>query len=127
MGYRLLVGGAGPPTTTATQRDHGVTRALVIKRLGQAAASAAVEEELLSGSSGTGLFEAVDLVTLPGDAAFDAQVETLYRRLYAEAPDDTERAAVRELWEAVAATDGAAAAWTSVLATLMRDPRFWSY
>ncbi len=126
IGYRILVGGVDGSTVTSRLTVPTIASLLVIKRLSQAAADAVVQHDLVESRSPR-LLSAVDLQTVPDDDAFDAQLTALYRQLYATTPDDAERAADAELWSAVAAEDGAAAAWRSLLATLLRDPAFWTY
>ena len=127
IGYRLMVGGASPPTSNVTERDHGLTRALVLKRLARDAAATVVEAELETDAPAPRLFTGVDLDTTPADDAFDAQVQILCRQVWAERCDEAERGDLAALWSAVAQADGPAAAWASVVAAMLRDTRFWSY
>ncbi|MFT5681415.1 MAG: hypothetical protein ACI8RZ_002321 [Myxococcota bacterium] len=126
IGYRILVGGLDGDTVTSRQETPTITSLLVIRRLAQAAASAAVEHDLLDAEA-PALLTQVDLDTRPDDTAFSAQLTELYRRLYATTPSDDDRLADAALWEAVEAADGSDAAWRSLLATLLRDPAFWTY
>lgn len=127
VGYRLLLGGASPPGTNVTQRDHGLTRALVLKRLAQAAAATVVASDFDDVAPAPRVFSLVDLSTTPDDAEFGAQVELLCRLFFAERPNAQEQADLAALWSAVEASEGPAAAWTSLVAALLRDIRFWSY
>jgi hypothetical protein len=118
-GYRVLVGGVDGDQVTAPQQQPGLTWALTIKRLAQAAAVQIVEAEVVNGTANT-LFD-VDTTVAPGDAAFDAQVDRLYWRLFARHATDTELAEEAELWSA--ASDPATG-WVLVLSSLLRDPEF---
>lgn len=126
IGYRILAGGLDGDTVTSRLQTPTIASLLVVKRLSQAAASTAVERDLLDGSDPI-LLDRVDLDTRPDDDNFNAQLTDLYRRLYSTAPTDADREADAALWEAVAAEDGPEAAWRSLLSTLLRDPTFWTY
>ena len=126
IGYRILAGGIDGDTVTSRLQTPTIASLLVVKRLSQAAASMAVERDLLDGSAPV-LLTRVDLDTREGDDAFDVQLTELYRRLYSTEPTDAEREADAALWEAVEAEDGPEAAWRSLLSTLLRDPTFWTY
>ena len=125
-GYRLLAGGVDGFFIKSPQHDPGLTWALVVERAAQGAASAVVEAELEVGEPAT-LFTEVSLGDVPGDAAFTAQLEVLHWRLYAERPDADWIAQTEQLWSAVHALDGSAAAWRSVLGVMLRDPAFVTY
>ena len=126
IGYRILAGGLDGDTVTSRLQTPTIASLLVIKRLSQAAASTAVERDLIDGSDPV-LLDRVDLDTRPDDDDFSAQLTDLYRRLYSTDPTDADREADAALWEAVAAEDGSEAAWRSLLSTLLRDPTFWTY
>ena len=126
IGYRILAGGLDGDTVTSRLQTPTIASLLVVKRLSQAAASTAVERDLLNGSDPI-LLDRVDLDTRPDDEDFNAQLTDLYRRLYSIDPTDADRDADAALWEAVAAEDGPEAAWRSLLSTLLRDPTFWTY
>jgi hypothetical protein len=68
----------------------------------------------------------VQLDDRPGDAAFDAELRRLHRRLYARDPDPDERDEAAAHWEAAAAAAGPAAAWASLVSVWLRDPAFWT-
>ena len=125
LGYRVLAGGMDGQTVTRAERDPTLTQALVVKRLAQGAAAFAVAEEL-EGGAPRRLFGEVQLDDRPGDAAFDAELRRLHRRLYARDPDPDERDEAAAHWEAAAAAAGPAAAWASLVSVWLRDPAFWT-
>ncbi len=125
-GYRQLLGGVDGVSITEPQAAPGLTWALVVKRLAEAAADHVVRVEL-EGDGPRRLFGELSLDDLPGDAAFDAALDTVHRRAFGTRPDDAWRDSVTGLWNGVAATDGAAGAWRAVVAVTLRDPAFVAY
>ena len=101
-GYRVLAGGIDGDTAVAIQQEPGLTWALVIKRLAQAAATYAVEEDVITDS-----------------------VEALHWRMFAARPSDAWLAEVAALQDAAEAAGGDPLATT--LAVMLRDPDFVSY
>lgn len=124
QGYRVLAGGADGEDVTRPQQEPGLTWALVVERAAQGAAAHAVTRELVEGQEGP-LFQGVTLDDKPGDAAWDAELEELHRRLFARAaPERLE--ADQALWDAVAAEHGPETAWIALVTLLLRDPEFVS-
>lgn len=124
-GYRTLGGGVDGYSVGAVQQDPGLTWALVVQRVAEGAAHAAVQRDL--GEGAHALLRGVDAATVPTDAAFGEELRSLHWRLYAERPDDAWVDAATALWTEVAEADGAEAAWAAVLTAALRDPRFVSY
>lgn len=123
-GYRVMVGGVDGVGATRPLEVPSIASVLVVKRVAEAAAGAAMERDLLDGDE---LLLTRSAAAGPGSAAFDEQLVTLYRRLYARRPTEAEATADGELWVEVAALDGAEDASLALLATLLRDPEFWTY
>jgi hypothetical protein len=120
-GYRVLAGGVNGTNVLRPQDAPGLTWAATVRRLSEGAAAAAVARDL----SGAGdALLTVDSAAVPGDAAFDAQLDALSWRLYAERATAEDRADWETLWTAVADAEGAEAAWTALLAGMFQDPAF---
>jgi hypothetical protein len=115
-GYRVLAGGVDGTTVYRNQDDPGMTWALVVERLAQAAAEVAVDDGLLG-----------DLGHVPGDAALTAALETLHFRLMGRRLTADESEEVLVLWQVVYAKYGASIAWKAVISAWLRDPEFVSY
>ncbi len=125
-GYRVLAGGVDGWAVTRPQQDPGLTWALFVERLAEAAASHAVQRELVEGGERRLLLQ-VDLDDRPGDGAWDEDLERVYLRLFAQLPDEAELAQVEEVWTQLEADEGSAEAWGLLLSALLRDPRFVGY
>lgn len=126
-GYRVLVGGVNGENVLTPQAEPGLTWALVLKRLAEAAGSYAVNTELTGGATGAGLFAGIDLTMAPGDAAFDTKLAELHWRLFAVRASEARLDADRALWSAIAAQEGPEAAWAGLVSALLRDPDFVAY
>ncbi|MDP2312032.1 MAG: hypothetical protein Q8P41_03940 [Pseudomonadota bacterium] len=126
LGYRVLSGGVDGYSVGRPQAEPGITWALVVKRLSQAAGAYAVSTELDQGLERR-LFTTVTLTDRPGDAAFTTELEALHRRLYGKRPSAERIAAAEALWSSVEATDSASAAWAALVSVLLRDPEFVGY
>ncbi len=126
-GYRLLAGGVDGSSVITPIRDHGVTRALVIQRLAQAAAGHVVQQDLVDSPGSIGLLDGISLTSRPEDDAFSEQLDALYWRLYGVPPDETMREAELAFWTSVDLLEGPQSAWTSLISTMLRDPAFWTY
>jgi hypothetical protein len=124
QGFRVLAGGVDGLTVTRPLDEPALTRALAIERLAEAAASFTVEQ---TAAGEAGLISAEALASAPGDPTFVSTLTDLHRRLYGEVPDADRLAADAALWRTVADADGEAAAWTALLAVLLRDPAFGVY
>jgi hypothetical protein len=125
-GYRVLAGGIDGEQVTRAQQDPSLTWALVVKRLAQGGAITVVERELVSGGARRLFNPDVSLETLPSDPAFAAQLDTLYLRFYARRPTSAEVEADGALWTdaasgAAASVSAPAAAWSALIAVLLRD------
>lgn len=125
-GYRTLAGGVDGYTVTRPQQDPGITWTVTAKRFAQAAASYAVDQELVEGVDGP-LFTYVTLESRPGDEAFTKELEALHWRLYALRVDDERVRAAEALWTTVEAEEGAQVAWTRLISAMLRDPDFIGY
>jgi hypothetical protein len=126
-GYRVLAGGVDGDTVGSPQRDPGLTSVLVDKRLAEAAASYAVDRELVEGAEDRRLFLHVTLESAPGDDDFTEELEDLHWRLYGTHPDDDRIAACEALWSSIAENAGPAEAWKGLASALLRDPAFVGY
>jgi hypothetical protein len=124
QGYRVLAGGVDGLTVTRPLAEPALTRTLAIERLAEAAASFTVAR---TAAGEAGLISAEALASAPGDPTFVSTLTDLHRRLYGEVPDADRLAADAALWRTVADADGEAAAWTALLAVLLRDPAFGVY
>ncbi|MCB9778588.1 MAG: DUF1588 domain-containing protein [Alphaproteobacteria bacterium] len=129
LGFRTLAGGVDGDMVVTPQQDPGLTWALTVKRLAQAAALHVVEHDLQSDDGAPFLLDGVTLSDRPGDAAFGAQLEGMVWRMHATHPDADRLAGLEALWQAVYEADGsddtaAAAAWVAVVSALLRDPDF---
>ena len=124
-GYRVLAGGIDGRGVRSQQHNPGLTWMLVVKRVAQAAADAAVSRDLVAGEAV--LLSHVTLENRPGDSAFTAELDGLHWRLYALPAESVWRDEISALWSAVEAEDGAVAAWKTTLAVLFRDPLFVTY
>jgi hypothetical protein len=125
-GFRVLAGGVDGVQVARPQADPGLTWALVVERLGQAAADYAVQRELVEGGERR-LFSAVELADGPGDEGFEAELAGLTWRLWGRRAGAEELAALAALWSAAEAIGGAEAAWTVTVSALLRDPETVSY
>ncbi|MDG1482308.1 MAG: hypothetical protein P8R54_22145 [Myxococcota bacterium] len=123
IGYRMLAGGVDGVSVVRPQQRPGVTWALVIRRLAQAAAEHAVTAELARPAAERTLLTLVDSDTTPQDEAFNSQLRALYWQLYAERPDSAWLQAAAALW-----TEGASISsetgWIGLLSAMLQDPRF---
>lgn len=117
-GFRVLAGGVDGASVFGPQREPGLTWALVVARLAEAAGGHAA-----STLGTSGLLANVSSSDQPGDPSFTAMLDALHWRLYATRPDDAWRDEVTGLWRAVE-PEGAAAAWTAVVSAMLRDPAF---
>jgi hypothetical protein len=127
VGFRVLAGGVDGETVASPQGEPGLTWALVVKRLAEGGASYAVDRELVGGAEDRRLFGEVTLDDRPGDAAFDAELTRLHRRLYGERPSADRLAAAAALWSAIEADSGPAEAWKGLVSGLLRDPELVAY
>lgn len=124
-GYRVLGGGVDGRMVGTPQQEPGLTWLLVVKRIAQAAAAAAVQRDLVEGQGL--LIAGVSLDGRPGDDAFEDALDDLHWRLYAVRAEADWRAEIGVLWAAVEAEDGAEAAWRTALTVMLRDPLLVSY
>ena len=83
--------------------------------------------ELEDGDSRSLFPEDLSLDDVPGDAAFDAALESLHWRALGQRPDAGRLDALAGLWETVEVVEGSGEAWRAVLTALLRDPDFVSY
>ncbi len=118
-GYRVLAGGVDGYSVTRPQAEPGLTWMLVNQRVAQMAASTLVARDL--DQPDAALLTAPSSA-VPGDAAFDAQLQVLYWQLYAERPDEVWVSDIGTLWTTVSAEEGATEAWMAVIEAMLRDP-----
>jgi len=122
-GYRSLAGGVDGAYITAPQDSPGMTWALVVQRL----AEAATGYDLRDGLGSSGLLAGVSEEARPGDVAFDDALDQLHWRLYGVRADETWRAAITSLWELAESDAGVSEAWRVVVVAMLRDPAFVGY
>ncbi len=120
-GFRVLAGGLDGLTVFSPQREPGLTWALVIKRLSEAAASYAVGQAV-SGSPPP-VLAGIDVSIAPDEATLAA----LHWWLLAREAEADWLTGIDALWHAVEALEGPQVAWTAVLSALLRDPDFVSF
>ncbi len=125
-GYRLLAGGVDGDSSVIAQRDPGLTWALVVKRLAEAAAANVVAVDLVAGQQQR-LLREVSLGDLPGTPAFESQLRSLAWQLYAERIDAEEVGELSAQWSTFYAVSDPATAWTALLSVMLRDTRMVSY
>ena len=125
-GYRLLAGGVDGVTIKTHQREPGLTWALVVKRAAEAAASHAVQTELVE-SGERKLFTEVTLDHQPSDDAFSEELESLHLRLYGTVASQAWINEVSDLWSDIQSIDGTESAWRTTISVLLRDPAFMTY
>lgn len=116
-GFRALAGGVDGEEVLTPQRDPGLTWALVLRRLAEAAGEHAARVGL---EEGAGPLAGLGGLT-PGDPAFDEAYVALVWRVVARAPSAEEQAEDAALWRAVAAEEGEQAAWAALLSLWLRD------
>ena len=129
-GYRLLLGGADGDSVRVSNLEPTLSRSLVIRRLAQSAAAAALGTDLAAPRAGRRLVGTTtdDILGLtPDSAAFDAELDEIHFLLFASPRDEVERTAEAELFSAALAVSDAKGAWASLLAVLLRDPELWTY
>jgi hypothetical protein len=125
-GYRVLGGGVDGIFQTRSLSSPNVTWLLLMRRVAESAAVAAVNDELV-GTAERRVFTHVSLADQPGDGPFTEELTALHRRLYGDAPEAAWQADVEALWSAAAADADPAEAWRTTLAALLQDPAFVSY
>jgi hypothetical protein len=129
-GYRVLLGGADGDTVRQSQLEPTLSRSLVIRRLAQRAAYAAVTRDWDASQADRRLFGttvALPADLEPGTDAFDTELTALHRLLFAEAPTAEQLTAETQLYTDALAVSTPEEAWISVVTVLLRDPDFWSY
>ncbi len=129
-GFRVLSGGVDGYSVGRPQPEPGLSWALVVKRLAQAAAAYAVETELVGSLDEDGephLFGVISLDDRPGSAAFTTELDQLHWHLFARRADADRRLSEEALWTEMNAAEGPAAAWTTLVSALLRDPEFVGY
>jgi hypothetical protein len=125
-GYRVMAGGVDGVAVTLPQQDPGITWTLTWNRLSQSGAAHLVASELESGKGGP-VFGDLDLDNVPGEALFRDTLESLYWRLLAVRPGESELDELEVFWASVEELEGPAMAWSSLLSVLLRDPDFIGY
>ena len=115
-GFRVLAGGVDGRQAVVPSKSPGVTAALVVERLAQAAASHAV-----ANPDEAPLVDGIDLDGEPG-----AGIEAMHWRLLARRGESAELAELEALWLEIEAEDGRDEAWAAVISVLLRDAEFLS-
>jgi len=125
LGHRILAGGVDGESVTQVLGEPGLTWALVVKRVAEAAANHTVEAELLAGDRD--LFCCVSLDDEPGDEAFEEELLNLHWRLFGQVPSADRLSADVDLWQTIASDHGTGFAWQGLLSGLLRDPALVTY
>lgn len=123
-GFRDLAGGVDGYTVTSPQSSPGLTWVLANKRAAQAGAYTLVSRDF--GKADAAVLT-VSEAARPGEPEFDAQLEVLHWRLYAEHAPSEWLAETSALWTDVESGRGAAEAWEAVLEMMLRDPLMVTY
>lgn len=124
-GFRVLMGGVDGEALTLPVNEPTLTSALVVKRLAEAAASWEASSHL--GDGGTTLLGGVSADWSADDPALGEAVAAMYFQLTAVRPDTALVGDYVALYGAVADSAGAQAAWTAVLAAMLRETDFITY
>jgi hypothetical protein len=111
-GYRVMLGGVDGVAVTSPPRGPTLTTSLGHRRMAEGAAREAIAAGHLNGS--------LQL----GDPGFAEQLNEWWWRTLATRPTEAEIAALEELFEVVAASEGTEEAWVAVLVALFQDPLF---
>jgi len=125
-GHRLLLGGVDGVANRSPQSRPGLTWALVVKRAAEAAASHAVQTELIDDGSRT-LFDGITLDDRPGDSEFQSALERIHLRMYSTQATPEWLVQIAALWSAVNESEGAAQAWQATVSAMLRDPAFLTH
>ena len=120
LGHRLLLEAWMALPIAHRKIDRG-SPALVVGRTAEAAASHAVERELVDGGERR-LFRFVTLDTVPDDDDFERELRGLHRGHSRDAPDEWVDE-MRELWSA-RAIGTPLEAWQATVSVMIRDPAF---
>lgn len=128
-GYRALLGGADGVVVRTVNTAPTASQAATLQRLAEQAGAFVAAADLAASRSERRLVgTTVDAAALsPGDPALDEEIEVIHRRVVGVRPTSDERAELRDLYGAVASSDGSAAGWAAVVSTLLRDPAVWTY
>ena len=127
-GLRSLAEGGGANYGAAGGAEATPMMVIVLERLAQGAAWYAARAD--ADGASPRLFTEIDFTELPGETAFEAQLEALHYRVLSRplAADDPLRGELSALWEQLLAAEGdAVSAWAGVLSVLMRHPDFLVY
>jgi hypothetical protein len=127
-GYRVLLGGADGNIVRMPNPTPTVSQAMVLQRLAEQAGARVAAADLAAARAERRLIGTTvdDAALPPGDAALDGELTAIHRRALGVSPDSAELSELRSLYDAVAAEEGATAAWATVVSVLLRDPAFWS-
>ncbi len=123
-GYRVMAGGVDGLQVTRPGDAPSVTGALVLQRLSEAAASEIVSNTM---GSGTGILGAVSATHQPGDAEWNAALDSFFWKILARRPDTEDRNALIDLWNLVRADQGEQEAWVALISALLRHPESVQY
>ena len=128
-GYRMLAGGVDGWAVTEPQTAPSLPWSLVMRRMAQAAADRAVNEELERQNQQVPdvFFGGLGMDDRPGDPAYRQALGDIWWRLTGTLLSDEDRNTYAQLWLDVEAQDGPSMAWRTVLTAMMRDPLFLTY
>ena len=127
-GFRTLGGDVDGKSVMRPAHDPSVSRALVVRRLAEGAASTAVDHDFGSSPGTPFLLDSSVKNLIPGDPAFDDQLVRLHRRLLGTTPNAERLAADGAFFLSVRSTAGnGTQAWKTLIAGILRDPAFWTY
>lgn len=126
VGVRVLAGGIDGEYANVPADRPTATTVLVQERLAQAAAYHAIAHDRANPDSPL-LLTQVSPEAPPEDAARDAQIAELHRRILGRRATDAEIAGLAALFDEVSAMADPATGWQSVVTVLLRDPFFILY
>ncbi|MFT5583351.1 MAG: hypothetical protein ACI9VR_000929 [Cognaticolwellia sp.] len=125
-GLRILAGGVDGIQVTEPQQDPSLSRTLVIKRLAQGAADFVVVHDTTNPQEPT-LLRAEWLQAAPGDSSFEPALQELALLLWSQNMSPETASEYAAFFTQIEQASDRQQAWTSLVAALMRDPKFWSY
>ena len=125
-GLRTLAGGVDGIQVSEAQQDPSLSRTLVIKRLAQGAADFVVEHDTANPNEPT-LLQAEWLLIGSEDPSFEPALQELALLLWSQTMSPETAVEYAAFFTEIEQASDRQQAWTSLVAALIRDPKFWSY
>ena len=125
-GLRTLTGGVDGIQTTEPQQSPSLSAILVIKRLAQGAGDFVVTHDTDNPQDPT-LLRAEWLQMGSSDASFEPTLQELALLFWSQEMPPETAADYADFFDRVEQGSDRQQAWTSLVAALIRDPKFWSY